>query len=181
MISTSRLLVRKFRESDAPALFAYLSDPGTYRYEPGQPISLEEARELARQRAQGAGFWAVALKSTDQLVGHLYFSQNEPQELLTWELGYIFNPVYQGQGYATEASIALIRYGFEHWGIHRVVAHCNPQNIASWRVMEKIGMRREGVFRKNIFFNRDAGGNPIWLDTYEYAILGEDLLGKTTS
>jgi ribosomal-protein-alanine N-acetyltransferase len=58
-----------------------------------------------------------------------------------------------------------------------VVAHCNPENIASWRVMEKIGMRREGYFHKNIFFSRDADGTPIWLDTYEYAILKEAMAG----
>ena len=131
---------------------------------------------MAFDRSLGSDFWAVALKDTDQLVGHLYFAQTMPKELLTWELGYIFNPAFQGQGFATESSTALIRYGFEHWDIHRVVAHCNPENIASWRVMEKIGMQREGYFRQNIFFKRDASGNPIWLDTYEYAILKEDWL-----
>jgi len=178
MISTPRLIVRPFRENDAQALHAYLSLPEIYRYEPGSPISLEEALEMSFERSQGSDFWAVALKNTDQLVGHLYFSQNEPKELLTWELGYIFHPAFQGQGYATEASIALIRYGFEHWGIHRVVAHCNPENIASWRVLEKLGMRREGYFRQNIFFNRNADGTPIWLDTYEYAILKDDILDE---
>jgi len=174
MISTARLLIRRFQEQDAPALHAYLSDPTIYRFEPGEPITLEEAREMAFDRSLGSDFWAVALKDTDQLVGHLYFAQTMPKDLLTWELGYIFNPAFQGQGFATEASTALIRFGFEHWDIHRVVAHCNPENIASWRVMEKIGMQREGHFRQNIFFQRDADGNPIWLDTYEYAILKED-------
>jgi len=175
MIPTTRLLIRRFRPEDGPALHAYLSDPSIYRYEPGEPITLEEAREMAFDRSLGSDFWAVALKDTDQLVGHLYFAQTMPKELLTWELGYIFNPAFQGQGFATEASTALIRFGFEHWDIHRVVAHCNPENIASWRVMEKIGMQCEGYFRKNIFFQRDADGNPIWLDTYEYAILVDDL------
>ena len=175
MVPTARLLIRRFRPEDASSLFAYLSDPVIYRYEPGEPISLEEAREMAFDRSFGSDFWAVALKDTDQLVGHLYFAQTMPKELLTWELGYIFNPAFQGQGFATEASTALIRYGFEHWDIHRVVAHCNPENIASWRVMEKVGMRREGYFRKNIFFERDHSGNPLWLDTYEYAALVNDL------
>lgn len=178
MISTPRLIVRPFRETDAGALHAYLCLPEIYRYEPGAPISLAEAREMAIQRSQGADFWAVTLKDTDPLVGHLYFAQNEPNEWLTWELGYIFHPAFQGQGYASEAAAALIRYGFAHWDIHRVVAHCNPENIASWRVMEKIGMRREGVFRQNIFFERDASGNPIWLDTFEYAILKDDWVGR---
>ena len=109
------------------------------------------------------------------MVGHLYFQQTEPLEFLTWELGYIFNPRYQNKGYATESAAALIRYGFDHWGIHRVMAHCNPENIASWRVLEKIGMRREGHFQKNVFFKVQADGSPVWVDTYEYAILKQDI------
>jgi RimJ/RimL family protein N-acetyltransferase len=178
MIPTRRLILRPFQEGDAESLHAYLSLPEIYRYEPGSPISLEEARRLAVERSQSPDFWAVTLKDTGMLVGHLYFAQIEPKDWLTWELGYILNPAFQGQGYATEASQALIQYGFEHWGIHRVVAHCNPENIASWRVMEKIGMQQEGTFRQNIFFERDASGNPIWLDTYEYAILHIDFLPK---
>jgi len=177
LISTPRLLIRKFREEDAPALYAYLSNPLIYRFEPGETVTLAEARQIAHQRALGPDFWAVALNDSEQLVGHLYFSQIEPPELLTWELGYIFNPDFQNRGYATEAAAALVGYGFAHWSIHRVVAHCNPENTASWRVMEKIGMQREGYFRQNIFFQRDAKGEPIWLDTFEYAILQTDGMG----
>lgn len=174
MIITSRLLIRSFQENDYPDLHAYLSNPEVYRYEPGAPVSLEEAREMAIQRAQGTHYWAVILQVAGRLIGHLYFAQTGPLEYQTWELGYIFNPAYQNQGYATEAAAALLRHGFTRWGIHRVTAHCNPENTASWRVMEKIGMRREGYFRKNIFFERDVEGNPLWLDTYEYAALRED-------
>lgn len=176
MITTPRLHIRPFQPEDGPSLFDYLSDPANYRFEPGEPITLEEAETLAAERAQGRNFWAVTLKDTHKLVGHLYFTQTEPEEFLTWELGYIFNPHDQNQGYATEAAAALIRYGFEHLGIHRVMAHCNPDNVASWRVLEKIGMRREGHFRKNVFFRKAADGSPCWWDTFEYAMLKEDLL-----
>jgi ribosomal-protein-alanine N-acetyltransferase len=175
MINTARLSIRPFQEQDYRSLFEYLSDPGVYRFEPGEPISLEKARELARQRAAGTDFWAVILKSIQKMVGHLYFKPIEPTELATWELGYIFNPEFQNEGYATEAADALVRYGFDCLGVHRVIAHCNPDNVASWRVLEKIGMTREGRFRKNIFFLRDADGSPLWVDTFEYAILKEDM------
>ena len=174
MITTPRLLIRPFQEKDYPDLHAYLSDPAVYRFEPGAPVSLEEAREMAIQREHDNHYWAVVLQSTNTLVGHLYFAQTGPLEFSTWELGYIFNPAYQNQGYATEAAAALLRHGFAHWGIHRVTAHCNPENTASWRVMEKIGLRREGFFRKNIFFQRDENNNPLWLDTFEYAGLREE-------
>jgi ribosomal-protein-alanine N-acetyltransferase len=145
MIDTSRLLIRQFEEQDYTSLFEYLSNPSIYRFEPGEPIS---------QRAQGNDFWAVILKADQKLVGHLYFQQIEPKEFQTWELGYIFNPAFHNKGYATESASGLVHFGFMHFGIHRVIAHCNPENPASWKVLEKIGMRREGFLRKNVFFGR---------------------------
>jgi RimJ/RimL family protein N-acetyltransferase len=175
MINTSRLLIRQFQEQDYRSLFEYLSNPIIYRFEPGEPISIETAKELTLERVQRTDFWAVVLKDIQKMVGHLYFKQIEPDEFLTWELGYIFNPAYQKKGYATESAYGLIQYGFEHLGIHRVTAHCNPENIASWRVLEKIGMKREGYFRKNVYFHTTRDGSPLWTDTYAYALLKEDM------
>ena len=174
MIDTLRLVIRQFQEQDYPSLFEYLSNPVIYQFEPGEPISLEKAKELTLERAQGTNFWAVIRKGDQKMVGHLYFEQIEPKEYLTWELGYIFNPAIHNQGYATESDDGLVRFGFTHLGIHRVIAHCNPENIASWKVLEKIGMKREGFFRKNVFFRTNPDGSPIWIDTYEYAILKND-------
>jgi ribosomal-protein-alanine N-acetyltransferase len=174
MIHTSRLFIRQFMEQDYRSLFEYLSNPSIYIYEPGEPISLEAAREIAKKRSQNNDFWAVVLKNTDELIGHIFFKQTEPPEFMTWELGFIFNPAFQSKGYATESSLALIRYGFEHLGIHKVMANCNPENIASWKVLEKIGMTREGLSRKNVFFRRDSLGAPLWTDTFTYGILNED-------
>lgn len=175
MIDTSRLLIRSFQEQDYLSLFEYLSNPTVYRFEPGEPISIKKAKELVLERTRTTDFWAVVFKSTQKMVGHLYFKQIEPREFLTWELGYIFNPAFHNQGYATESADALIRYGFQHFGIHRVIAHCSPENIASWKVLEKLGMKREGCFRKNIFFKRAKDGSPLWLDSLEYAMLKEDI------
>jgi RimJ/RimL family protein N-acetyltransferase len=175
MIETNRLLIRAFHEEDASALYEYLSDPAVYHFEPGEPVTREQASRMAAERSRCSIFWAVVLKSAEKLVGHLYFQQVDPKEFRTWELGYIFNPAYQRQGLATEASRALIEYGFACWGIHRVVAHCNPGNTASWRVLEKIGMTREGHMRKNVTFRNDESGAPVWCDSYEYAILEDDL------
>lgn len=177
MIDTGRLVIRPFRAEDGAGLYAYLSNPAVYRFEPGEPVSLERAQELAAERAEGQNFWAVVVKNTHELVGHLYFHQIEPPEFMTWELGYIFNPVYHNLGFASESAEALLAYGFKNWGIHRVVAFCAPENVASWRVMEKIGMRREGLMRKNIFFRRKPDGAPDWEDSYAYALLAEEWSG----
>ena len=175
MINTSRLLIRPFQEQDGQALFDYLSNPKVYRFEPGEPVSLAQARDLAAERSQGTDFWAVILKSTQVLVGHLYFKQTEPKKFMTWELGYIFNPAYHHNGYAAESARALIQYGFAHFGIHRIVAYCNPENTASWKLLERIGMRREGCFKKKAFFRTAEDGSPLWFDAFAYAILKEEI------
>lgn len=175
MITTPRLLIRPFQDEDYTALFDYLANPDVYRFEPGEPITLEQAKQLTHERAQSTEFLAVILRSSQIMVGHLYFKQIEPPQFATWELGYIFNPKFHNQGYATEASKALLHYGFNELGIHRVFARCNPENIASWKVLEKLNMRREGYFRQKAFFRRDAQGSPLWFDALEYAILAEEM------
>jgi ribosomal-protein-alanine N-acetyltransferase len=173
MLSTERLIIRPFIESDYRDLYEYLSLEETYRFEPGEPLSLEETKTLCRERAKGTDFWAAILKADKKLIGHVSFIQTEPKVFLTWEIGFIFSPAFQGKGFATEASGALIEYAFRELGAHRVVGYCSPENT-SWRVLEKCGMKREGLLRKNIFFRKDNNGKPHWLDSYEYAIVDED-------
>ena len=175
MISTERLIIRPFLKSDYHDLHEYLSLKETYEFEPGEPISIVEAEKLCIERSKGRNFWAVALKDSNKLIGHISFLQTEPTFLLTWEIGFIFNPAFQNQGYATEAAIAVIKHAFSEMNTHRIIGHCTPENIPSWRVLEKCGMRREGLLRKNFYVHKDKDGNPQWLDSYQYAILAEDI------
>ncbi len=170
MIETQRLLIRKFITDDLQDFYDYLSLSEIYRFEPGEPLMLEQTRELLAQRAQGNEFFAVELKENHKMIGHLYFARVEPTEWQTYELGYIFNPSFQGKGYATEAAAALVDHAFTQLGVHRILARCDPENVASWRLLEKVGFIREGHFKQNHFFNRDENGNPLWRDAYEYAI-----------
>ena len=62
-------------------------------------------------------------------------------------------------------------------GAHRVYAECDPRNLPSWRLLERLGFRREAHFRQNLYFRKDAGGAPIWKDTYVYALLESDAAG----
>lgn len=110
---------------------------------------------------------AVALKADKVLIGHIVFHPwFAPQ---THEIGWVFNKRYHGQGYATEAAYALLEYGFERLRLHRVIATCQPENVPSYRVMEKLGMRREGHFQKCIY-----RGESRWWDEYFYAMLEEE-------
>ena len=169
MIETDRLLIRKFEVSDYNDLYEYLSNPVTYVFEPGRHVTLSEAEEVTRLISEGNSFFAVVLKQNNKMIGHLYLEHLEPKERLTWELGYIFNPAYQRKGYASEASEALTKYAFKNFKVHRIMARCNPDNVASWKLLEKIGYKREGYFKKYGFVHRDDNGNPIWTDAYEYS------------
>ena len=171
MIETDRLFIRRFEAGDYNDLFEYLSVPAIYAYEPGKPVSLEEARELALHRSKGTDFLAVVLKCEKKMIGHLYFKPIEPEAKMTWELGYIFNPKYQRNGYASEASKAVTDWALASHKVHRIMARCNPENTASWKLLEKIGFVREGHFRKCGFVHRHHDGSPIWTDAYEYSKL----------
>jgi RimJ/RimL family protein N-acetyltransferase len=173
-LQTARLLIRRFQAQDWRDLHEYLSQKEVLTYEPGNESDEEECQRLALERSQRNDFWAVCLRESGKLIGHVYFSQQEPQAFLTWEIGYIFNPTYYGQGYATEACRALLRYGFIQLGAHRIIALCNPENTASWRLLERLSMRREGYFKKKAFFRTTDDGLPLWHDAYEYAILEEE-------
>lgn len=170
-IVTKRLVIRSFRPDDWQDLYAYLSDASVVKYEPYEPFTPTQAKDEAARRAELPDFLAVCLRSSGKLIGNLYFA---PREFGTFELGYVFAANYQGQGYATESAHALLDDAFKNKQIRRVIAKCNPENRPSWALMERLGMRREGHLRKNIAFKNDAAGNPIWVDTYEYAILAEE-------
>jgi [ribosomal protein S5]-alanine N-acetyltransferase len=178
MFETDRLIIRKFRPEDANGLYDYLSLPQIYIFEPGDPITKEQAAQIADERSNANAFYAVELKSIKVMVGHLYFEQLEPKEFMTWELGYIFNPKFQNKGYCTEASKGLLEYGFRELHAHRITAFCNPLNDPSWHVLEKTGMKREGYFKQKAFFRRDEDNNPIWHDCFAYGIIAEDYFRK---
>jgi len=127
------------------------------------------------EMSTASDFWAAELQADRKVVGQVCFKQVEPLHVMTRGLGYIVSPHYQRRGYASEAISALLRNGFASAGIHRVVAHCSPENPASWRLLEKMGFRREGLLKKEAFFRKDADGRPLWTDTLVYAILEDEL------
>ncbi|HYO29274.1 MAG TPA: GNAT family protein, partial [Thermomicrobiales bacterium] len=110
---------------------------------------------------------AVVVRETGTLVGDV---------MLWWrsaahrqgEIGYVFHPDHAGRGYATEASRAAHRLGFEDLGLHRIAARCDARNGASARVMERLGMRREAHLRENEFVKGE------WCDELVYALLEDE-------
>jgi RimJ/RimL family protein N-acetyltransferase len=169
-LETERTVIRYFRESDWKDLYEYLSLSDTYKYEPGSPITLERAKEIAKEKERGTNFIAVIDKEWDKLIGHFSFFPSGPDYIRTFELGYIFNPKFQRKGLATESGMAFLEYCFKQLKAHKVTANCNPCNESSWKLLERLGFTREGYLKKNVYFKEDDG-KPLWVDTFVYGLL----------
>ncbi|WDD97773.1 GNAT family N-acetyltransferase [Thalassomonas actiniarum] len=103
-------------------------------------------------------------KADDDFVGSFGF-RIDSKENRRMELGYSFLKQSQGQGYATEAGVALIRFLFEQVKVRKLIAACTTSNIASWKIMEKLSFTREGVLQSDIFINNR------WHDSYLYGLV----------
>lgn len=173
-IETPRLLLRDFRKSDLEAVHAYSAREDVARYLIWGPNTLAQSKEaiegfLDDQRARPRLIFdvAVTLKPKREVIGGAGLRIID-RDNLTGEIGYTLHPDFWGYGLATEASRALLDAGFNELGLQRIVAVCDQRNKASARVMERLGMRREGAFRGSKLI-QDG-----WRDEYLYAILAED-------
>lgn len=173
MIETERTLIRYFKENDYEALYNYLSLEEIYEFEPGAPISMDDAKSIVKERSQKKNFIAVTDKKTNELIGHFSFFQIEPDYTRTYEIGFIFSPMYQGRGYAAESLKAFTRYCFTNLNVHRLEAKCDPANQKSWKLLERSGFEREGELKKNIYF-KEKEGEPLWQNTYIYGLVNPE-------
>lgn len=168
-----RLILRAFSERDAEDLYDYLSDPEVIKYEPYDIYTMKDCIAEAKYRSHDPSFLAIVLKESGKVIGNVYLSQIEPMKVNTYTIGYVLNRAYHRKGYGSEAVKLLIDDLFKK-GAHRIFANCNTKNIASWKLLEKVGMRREAEFKKKMFFQLDEKDQPDWFDAYEYAILREE-------
>ena len=164
---TERLILRRFEDGDIDALYAYLSDREVVEWEPYEPIGREQTKEILQERMATDEMIAMELKDNHTVIGNVYLGDRPFQAK---ELGYLLNRAYWGYGYATEACAAVLERAFLE-GTHRVYAECDPENERSWRLLERLGFRREAHLWQNVYFWRDVHGNPIWKDTYIYGKL----------
>lgn len=174
-LETARLVLRSFQDSDLDAFVDYRSDPDVARYQGwNAPFPEETAvafiEEMKNKPLGLAGEWyqvAIALKASGTLIGdcayHL-FAEDARQA----EIGFTLARAYQGHGYATEAVTALLGLLFGEFQLHRVTAICDIENRPSFHLLDRIGMRREGHFVKNIWFKG------AWGSEYHYAMLYQE-------
>ncbi len=175
-IETPRLVLRDFRTGDVEDVHAYASREDVARYMIWGPNTPTQSREAVegfledqRRRPRIAYDLAITLKGGGEVVGGAGLSIVDRANRLG-DLGYVLHPDFWGFGIAAEAARALLDAGFRELGLRRIVASCDQRNKASARVMERIGMRREGAFRQSKFIQGD------WRDEYLYAILAEEFL-----
>ncbi len=175
-IETERLLLRKYEDKDLLNILEYSSGPDFWiaRNLDWKPTE-EGVREYwTSQRDVEPAFdpeWlalVIQLKALDKVIGNTGIGIIKTGDHKQGTIGWLLGKAYQGKGYATEAAKALLRYGFLELGLHRISARTSLDNIRSWRLMERIGMRREAHFWKSHMVKGE------WRDELVYALLAEE-------
>ena len=177
MIETQRLILRPFGEEDLDIIYRVYSDEEVLRYTPFDPMDREKAQALLdtmtaewKKPEPENREMAVIRKDTGEKLGRCH-AQYDPEKDSAM-IGWFLKQEAWGNGFGTEIAKALIDYCFDELKVHRVWAICNPANPASWRVMEKCGMRREGYFREKCRYEKK--GMVTWEDELEYTILASE-------
>lgn len=145
---TDRLILREMTVDDASDVFAFNSNADVMRFTGEPPFeSLDQARERITNypdfETVGYGRWGCELKGDGRLIG--FCGLKYLDDLDEVDLGYRFLPEFWGRGLATEACRASVRFGFEVLELERIIALIIPENVASIRVVEKVGMRPDGT------------------------------------
>lgn len=148
-LETERLILRKFGMDDFSAVHSFASMPDNTVYMVWGPNTEEQTRafiNMAISKAEETPCtnyqYAVVLKETGKLIGGCNLTLSGDQG----EIGWILHKNYWQQGLGTEMGRALLELGFDELNLRRILAHCDAENIGSYRIMEKLNMRREGLF-----------------------------------
>ena len=172
-VATDRLLIRGYRPDDVEALLEYYADPTVVNYLLHGPWDRARAERQVAKRIAESGIdgsskaWAVVVERDGVVIGDVALWATD-ETSLRGEVGWVFNPSHSGQGFATEAVSAVLRSGFDRFGLHRVVAQMDARNKASARLCERVRMRREGCLREHHW----DGGE--WCDILVYGLLASE-------
>ena len=177
-LETSRLVIREIEDADALAFHEYMQLEDYWRHIPMDPPTQESTAarvrrwSLARSHEPRKDFYlAVTEKPPGKVVGEaLLFVRSV--EWRQGEIGWGLSADRAGRGLGTEIGAAMLRLAFGALHLHRVYAQCRVENFASRRIMEKLGMREEGVLRENVF----ARGS--WWSSVQCSILATEYVGR---
>jgi len=173
-LETPRLLLRNFREMDLEPFLLYRNDPEVYRYQGWKrPYLREDALEFIAKMKNAipgtSGEWfqlAIESKANGELLGDIAFhlTKSNPRQAY---LGYTLSRAFWGQGYASEAARKVLDYLFRVLDLHRVLADCDVDNLASIRLLELLGFRREAHYLESFWVESETR----WGSEYLYALL----------
>jgi len=178
-IHTDRLVIRRFTHADIDDVIEFTAHPSVHRETPNIPREnrgrmmeyIDTQNGYSLFTAHKCVDLAVELKASGKVIGLLSVVSNGERQA---EIGWGFGIDHRGQGLATEATRRLITYAFEECGYHRLFAGTIFTNTRSWKLMERLGMRKEAHFVK-AHVPAEPGGD--WIDTVRYAILAEEWTG----
>ncbi len=178
-LKSTHLLLRDFVAEDWQEVYAYTSLPEACRFQAWGPYTAEEARALVQGRIEAACgkprtafHLAVVFPKTGTVIGEGGLDMHS-QSFRTGEISYIIHPEYWGHGFATEVASTLLSFGFTTLNLHRIFATCDPRNVASERVLQKLGMQCEGRMRETMLL-RDG-----WRDSVLYSLLEQEWQERT--
>ena len=152
-LTTERLLLRNYKTEDWERVHIYGSNPDFSKYELWGPNTLEDTHKFVTEMVQQAETnprykfdFAVCLKDSGLLIGGCGI-RRETELSQVANLGWAINPEFQSKGYATEAAMALIEFGFQRLNLSVIYATCDTRNSPSYKVMEKLGMKKVGFIK----------------------------------
>jgi aminoglycoside 6'-N-acetyltransferase len=176
-IESEHLIVRRFQDADLAAFVAYRNEPGVARYQNWDLISAPRAQAIIQEQKHlepgtpGPWFYFALQLKGGGLVGDCGL-QVLLQDARQAQLNLSLAPAQQGKGLATEALTTLLDYAFIDLDLHRVVVVVDTENTRPARLFERVGMRCEGHFVKNVWFKGH------WADEFLYAILQAEWLSR---
>jgi RimJ/RimL family protein N-acetyltransferase len=171
-LDTARLHLRVMHVADAPAHAAYRNDPENARYQLWDlPYTVEQAIEsMVGQDGRDdivLGDWVtIAIELDGEVIGDVVTNVDPTGGIA--EIGYTLARAHHGRGYATEAALALTTILFDEIGVERVYGELAPENVASQRVLEAVGLRYEGIKKRSFWWRNE------WTDNMSYAATKEE-------
>jgi len=173
ILETGRLILRQLTNDDLDFVFRHFSDPRVNEYLLDEPpvASLAEAQAIIdfyqEPKANTYNRWGLVRKSDGRMIGTVGFHKWSKAHRRA-EIGYDLSPGAWGEGYMSEAVRAAIGHGFEHMALHRIDALVYTANDRSFRLLQKLGFRQEGLLRDYFTLNG------VYYDHYLYALLATE-------
>lgn len=168
-LSNERLLLREFTKNDWIDVHIYASQDIVCQFQPWGPNTEEDSNNFVNQVIKDSALeprtrFVLAIIYNETMTGSGELNIRDLTNKVG-EVAYIVNPDYWGKGIATEVATLLIDFGFKRLKLHRIFATCDPRNIGSSKVLEKVGMTMEGRIREDLLI-KDG-----WRDSLLYSVL----------